>query len=311
MLALYATIDFSVHAFVKSCIRFGLGCSFSLLFGTILLAQSQQKSEEYGFSQALPQVLPSVQHELTITIGFLPAWKIERGIQFRAIDEAPPSLRDTLNSDFLARAAFGELGFTLRYGIVIADKFSVSLAASPYFGSFASEREKKDRIYGAQLDFTAGYRLTFGRSLSESVLLVLEPSCRVAYTFGGYSLGYFAGAKKEWLQFGDTKFYDTETAFHLIDNNLGIAPALKASWDMGFGIMAIVDLAWMVNLSRQTVFNIAGLGKDKQSVEWLQKPLTNDTIRFLMDGKPVQQSSIHDMFGFTRLTVSIGLAFRL
>ena len=273
----------------------------------MLFAQSQQSSGSSSSSEAIP----FVQHELTIAVGVLPAWKAERNVQFRAIDEAPLAVRDTLNDNFRSRAAFGELGFTVRYGVVIAEKFSLSLAASPYLSSFASEPEKKDKIYGAQVDFTAGYRFTFGQSSSGLWLFALEPSCRVAYTIGGYSMGYFAGVKKEWLQFGGTRFYDAETAFHLIDNNLGIAPALKASWNLGSSVLAVVDLAWMVNLSRQTQFNIAGFGEDKRSVEWVQKPLTNENIRFLLDGSPVLQTSIHEMFSFSRLTVSVGLAFRL
>ncbi len=274
---------------------------------TMLVAQTQQPLEKNSTQQGIL----TLQHEFTIAVGTLPAWKAERNVEFRAIDAAPTALRDTLNSAFRSRAAFGELGFTLRYGMVIDEKVSLSLAASPYFGSFASEQEKKDRVYGVQFDFTAGYRFTFVQSQSASWLFAVEPSCRLAYTIGGYSLGYFSGVKKEWLQFGETKFYDAETAFHLIDNNLGIAPCVKALWNPGGGVMVVADVSWMLNLSRQTVFNIAGVGADKQTVEWLQKPLENESIRYEVDGRLVRQESINEMFGFTRLSASIGLVFRL
>jgi hypothetical protein len=274
---------------------------------TMLTAQIQPSLEKSSTQRGVL----NLQHEFTIAVGTLPAWKAERNVEFRAIDAAPTALRDTLNSAFRSRATFGELGFTLRYGIVIDEKMSFSLAASPYLGSFASEQEKKDRVYGVQFDFTAGYRFTFVQSQSTPWLFAVEPSCRLAYTIGGYSLGYFSGVKKEWLQFGETKFYDAETAFHLIDNNLGIAPCVKAIWNLGGGLMVVADVSWMLNLSRQTVFNIAGVGADKQTVEWLQKPLANESIRYLVDGNFVQQVNIPDVFGFTRLSASIGLIFRL
>lgn len=296
------------QTWLKFLIRCGVqgGVVFCFSF-SMLVAQTEPPSVKSSTKPAFSHV----QHELTIAVGTLPAWKAERNVEFRAIDAAPPALRDTLNSAFRSRAAFGELGFTLRYGMVLDETVSLSLAASPYFGSFASEQEKKDRVYGVQFDFTAGYRILFGQSQSASWLFALEPSCRLAYTLGGYSLGYFSGVKKEWLQFGETKFYDAETAFHLIDNNVGIAPCVKALWNPGGGVMVVADVSWMLNLSRQTVFNIAGFGSDKQTVQWLQKPLANESIRYLVDGNSVQQVNIHDVFGFTRLSASIGVAFRL
>lgn len=293
---------------LKSLIRCGMQWGIVLCFcSSMLIAQTEPPSVKSSTKPAFSDV----QHELTIAVATLPAWKAERNVQFRAIDAASPALRDTLNSTFRSRTTFGELGFTLRYGMVIDEKVSLSLAASPYFGSFASEQEKKDRVYGVQFDFTAGYRILFGQSQSALWLFAVEPSCRLAYTIGGYSLGYFSGVKKEWLQFGETKFYDAETAFHLIDNNMGIAPCVKALWNPGGGVMVVADVSWMLNFSRQTVFNIAGFGADKQTVQWLQKPLENESIRYDVDGKSVRQESINEIFGFTRLSASIGVAFRL
>lgn len=266
----------------------------------------------FGQSQESHSATQNTNHEFSISLSLLPASKMSRDVWFQAIDQAPTNtLRDTMQRTFRSRPVEGEFGITLRYAVRLEQGWTLGIAASPYFGSFASEDDKKDRMYGIQFDAALGYRFALLQSSNGSYLLALEPSCKIAYTIGGYSLGTFAGVKKEWLQFGDTKFYDPETAFHLIDNNLGVVPSFKVLLHLGSGVAICAEAGWMLNLSRRTEYNIAGYIEDKQTVRWQALPLSTDTLIFTADSERISQRTLENFSRFTGINTSIGLVFTL
>ncbi len=237
----------------------------------------------------------SPSFSLALGAGLLPATSTVRQVDAAVTDDGGRSWAWAFQSPAPAPAGGLTLCASLHWGVWI-----FGLDVDVYGISFASEVGKRGRLYGALLSTPFGLRSTFGP---------LELTGFVAPTLvlGGFGFGTFAqqGAP---IDFG-TRFFDDETALHLLETSFGLAAGVEARVPLGAGLELFVAVSGLRVLATQRALNIAGFADEAQSkVEWVRRPLGGGGVAIRLDGTPLEASGT--ALGFDGVRLVSGLAYR-
>lgn len=187
------------------------------------------------------------------------------------------------------------LGLRLRFGSFIA-----ALEASLAFASFANEAGKTGQLYGATVALPLGVRTLAGP-------FELTAFAGPVLVFGGFGLGTLARRDGQPIDFGTVRFFDDETALHLVDTSVGLVAGAEVRVPLRGALSAVVQLGGQVTWWTTRSFNLAGFVDEAQSrVEWSQRPLTDAAITASLGGRSLGDAQA---LSFSGPRVSAGLAF--
>lgn len=176
----------------------------------------------------------------------------------------------------------------------------VGLQADLALTSFANEAGKRGRLYGANVSLPVGLRHQLGP---------LEVTAFVAPTlvFGGAGIGTVARQAGAPIQFGDVRFFDDETALHLLETTFAVTAGLDVRLELRRGLAAFVSVSGVQPVVTDRAWNIAGYTDEAQSqVQWHRRALTDAAIDVRFDGKRLADAP--GVLGFDGPRVTAGLA---
>lgn len=175
----------------------------------------------------------------------------------------------------------------------------VGLQADLSFVSFADENGKRGKLYGANVLLPLGLRQRLGP---------LELAAFVAPTivFGGAGIGSFARQAGAPIQFVDVRFFDDETALHLLETTFAVTAGLDVRLELRRGLSAFVSVSGVQPLVTDRAWNIAGYADEAQSqVQWHRRAFTDPAIDVRFDGERLADAP--GVLGFDGPRVSAGL----
>ncbi len=168
--------------------------------------------------------------------------------------------------------------------------FTVGLDAALAFTSFASEAGKLGRTYGATVSLPLGFRVRRG---PVELVALAGPSV----VFGGYGFGSFARQQNQPIDFGAVRFFDDETALHLLDTSVGVMAGLEVRVPLSRAVALFFQVTGVSVLASSRAFNLAGYVDEAQSkVEWSQRPLSDPALSVRFDGQRFDRATT--AFGF-------------
>jgi hypothetical protein len=180
-------------------------------------------------------------------------------------------------------------GLTLRVD-VRWKHLTVGLDAAIAFASFANEAGKTGRTYGATLTLPLGLRQTVGPF---DVSAFAGPSL----VFGGYGFGTLARKDGAPITFGETRFFDDETALHLLDTSFGLTAGLDVRVPLTPMVSLFAQVSGLTVLWSSRAFNLAGYADEAQSrVEWSRRSLDDPALAVRFDGRRFDARA--SVFGF-------------
>ncbi|MDX2009131.1 MAG: hypothetical protein SFW67_03015 [Myxococcaceae bacterium] len=187
------------------------------------------------------------------------------------------------------------LGLRLRFG-----SFTAALEAALAFASFANESGKTGQLYGATLALPLGVHRHLGPF---EVTAFVGP----LVVFGGFGLGTLSRREDRPIDFGSVRYFDDETALHLVDTSVGLVAGGEVRVPLRGALSAFVQvggqLAWWTARS----FNLAGYTDEAQSrVEWSPRPLNDSAISSRLGGRSLDDVQA---LSFSGPRLSAGLAF--
>ena len=186
------------------------------------------------------------------------------------------------------------LGLRLRFG-----SFTAALEASLAFASFANEAGKTGQLYGATVALPLGLRRTLGP-------LEVTAFAGPALVFGGFGLGTLSRREGRPIDFGSVRFFDDETALHLVDTSVGLVAGAEVRVPLRGALSAFVQVGGQVTVWATRSFNLAGFVDEAQSrVEWSLRPLSDSAITASLGGRSLGDPQA---LSFSGPRVSAGLA---
>ncbi len=190
-----------------------------------------------------------------------------------------------------------DLGLRFTSGFLTA-----SLQGTVAFVSFGNEKNKTGSLYGATLALPLGVRTTKGS-------FELSAFAGPAIVFGGFGLGTLARQNGAPIDFGSVRFFDDETAVHMVDISFAGLLGLETSMQLGKSLSAFVQLSEQFVLSSSRSFNLAGYTDEAQStVEWSARSLDDPAIMATVDGQSLGDRT---KLSFSGLRLVLGLTYHL
>jgi hypothetical protein len=238
----------------------------------------------------------------TVSFGFgaglLPARQAAARAEMQVADTGGQSWSWAFESP----SSFVAPGFELR-GDVRWKRLVVGLTADAYLSSFANEANRKGRLYGALISLPVGLRFCFS-------YVSIEAFGAPFIALGGFGLGTFGRIANAPIEFGQVRFYDDETALHMVEASGGLSAGINLLIAVTASLSVFVTASGLLTLFRNRSYNIAGYSDEAQSeVKWVSQPLSSSAVRARLNGSPLLNSSPGlDLNG---LRMVIGLQFQL
>jgi hypothetical protein len=233
-----------------------------------------------------------------VGVGALPARQDAARVEVNMADVAG----QTWSWSFDAPGSMVAPGIALRADLRWK-RFTVGLTADAYLRSFAGEAGKQGHLYGAALAMPLGVRFPLSRG-------ALTTFAAPTVMFGGFGFGSFGRIDNKPIDFGGVRFFDDETAVHLLEKEFAVAAGLDVEIPVTEAVSLFATVGGSLTMFRSRRYNIAGFTDEAQSdVTWFRQPLSSAAVQARFDGQPVTVTSTR--LSLDGLRFVVGVNFRL
>jgi hypothetical protein len=263
-----------------------------LFLSTIQIAYSQQsiRSSRKGAK------------ELILSANILPVNLQDKRLSFIYFDGAVGDdyVLDVINAGYDINPQRFNTGFTIGGAYYLADKLKMSLSATPHFNSFASNKNKNGRTYGAQFDLGLDYSNPITPHLS------LTGGVGLTRIIGGFGITSGGPNNKTYLVVNGNELHDDDIGFHIIDNSW--ATTLQTGLEYGSNRGRLFfKVGYQIPFQRTSRMNFAGTLED-DTVKWNRKSYEDANLSLSIDGQPIQNNTIKNLpFRFGGLVAQVGV----
>lgn len=247
------------------------------------------------------------QVQVTIAHSLLPIQRQAAQVEFRFVDGTANGAYpvDTISSNYrLSQRAFAQ-AITLGVQYAVTDHVRTSFSVRPYLNSFLSNRAKNGKVYGVQFDLGADYMLR----LSDGVGLAVGSA--VSRVIGGYGITSGGPRNKDYLMVDQTKLYDLDIGFHVVDQAWAVAPRIGLHVRAKHNIVLFANTGFQLAFARNSRINIAGAAKDGD-VKWTGRKFSDPDLVLRVDDQRVENGMSNQLpYRFSGMQLDLGAAFTL
>ncbi|MCZ8205815.1 hypothetical protein [Gemmatimonas sp.] len=245
------------------------------------------------------------QVQITVAHSLLPIQREAAQVVFRYVDGMANGAYpvDTISSNYrLSQRAFAQ-AITLGVQYAVTDHVRTSFSVRPYLNSFLSNRAKNGQVYGVQFDVGADYMLRF----SDGVGLAVGSA--VSRVIGGYGITSGGPRNKDYLMVDQTKLYDQDIGFHVVDQAWAVAPRIGLHVRAKHNSVLFANTGVQLAFARTSRINIAGTVKEGDE-KWTSRTFSDPDLLLRVDDQRVEDGMSNQLpYRFSGMQLDLGAAF--